>query len=231
MSEARRKAGDLARASFAQGDATGWFETFYRQADGDAGGISWADLAPNPNLTAWLDREHVAGGGRRALKVGCGLGDDAEELARRGFVVTAFDVSPTAVAWCRERFPGSVVRWEVADLLTPPRVWARAFDFVLESYTLQVLPPTARAAAIENVARFVAPGGELLVIARGREPGDPEGALPWPLLQSELDRFRTLGLGELAREDFLDAETPPVRRFRAHYRRLPRFPARPRRTR
>lgn len=222
MSEARRKAGDLARESLAQGDATGWFETLYRQADGDPGGISWADLAPNPNLVAWLDREHVAGGGRRALKIGCGLGDDAEELARRGFVVTAFDVSPTAVDWCRRRFPGSVVRWQVADLLAPPRAWLAprgAFDFVVESYTLQVLPPVARAAALANVARFVAPHGELLVIARGRENGDPEGAMPWPLTRRELDRLRALGLTELAFEDFLDAETPPVRRFRCHYRR------------
>ncbi|MCC6764366.1 MAG: methyltransferase domain-containing protein [Deltaproteobacteria bacterium] len=219
-SEVRREAGDLARESLAQGDATGWFETLYRRADGDAGGIPWADLAPNPNLTAWLDREHVAGGGRRALKVGCGLGDDAEELARRGFSVTAFDVSPTAVAWCRRRFPGSVVRWTVADVLTPPRAWDAAFDVVLESYTLQVLPPAARARAIANLARFVAPGGELLVIARGRDAGDPAGVMPWPLLRRELDAFRRLGLSELAFEDFLDAETPPVRRFRARYRNV-----------
>ena len=219
MSEVRRKAGELARESLAGGDATGWFERLYRQADGDPGGISWADLAPNPNLVAWLDRHHVAGGGRRALKIGCGLGDDAEELARRGFVVTAFDVSPTAVEWCRRRFPGSVVRWEVADLLDPPRRWDGAFDFVLESYTLQVLPPAARAAAVRSVARFVAPRGELLVVARGRDADDPEGTMPWPLLRRELDALRAAGLAELAFEDFLDAEDPPVRRFRAHYRR------------
>lgn len=219
MSEVRRKAGDLARESLAAGDPTGWFETLYRQADGDPGGISWADLAPNPNLTEWLDREHVAGGGRRALKIGCGLGDDAAELARRGFVVTAFDVAPTAVVWCRRRFAGSLVRWQVADLLAPPRAYEHGFDFVLESYTLQVLPPAARARAIANVARFVAPGGELLLIARGRDPGDPAGAMPWPLLRRELDVLRAHGLRALAFEDFLDAETPPVRRFRAHYRR------------
>jgi SAM-dependent methyltransferase len=219
VSIARRKAGDLARESLAAGDATGWFETLYRQAGGDPGGVSWADLAPNPNLVAWLDREHVAGGGRRALKIGGGLGDDAEELARRGFVVTAFDVSPTAVAWCRRRFPGSVVRYQVADLLRPPPAWRGAFDFVLESYTLQVLPPDARATALRSVAAFVAPHGELLLIARGRESKDGEGAMPWPLLRRELEGFAKAGLTELAFEDFLDAETPPVRRFRVHYRR------------
>lgn len=219
MSQARRKAGDLARESLAGGDPTAWFETLYRQAGGDAAGISWADLTPNPNLVEWLDREHVAGGGRRALKIGCGLGDDAEELARRGFVVTAFDVAATAVEWCRQRFPGSVIRWQVADLLRPPPAWTGAFDFVLESYTLQVLPPEARAVAVRNVGRFVAPHGELLLIARGRESSDGEGTMPWPLLRRELDAVTKAGLAELAFEDFLDAETPPVRRFRAHYRR------------
>jgi hypothetical protein len=65
----------------------------------------------------------------------------------------------------------------------------------------------------------VAPHGELLVIARGRDAGDPEGAMPWPLLRRELDALRAAGLTELSFEDFYDTEDPPVRRFRAHYRR------------
>lgn len=219
MSEARRKAGDLARESLAAGDPVGWFEALYAQARGDTGAISWADLAPNPNLTAWLDREKIEGRGRRALKIGCGLGDDAEELRRRGFLVTAFDVSETAIDWCLERFPTPTVEYVVHDLLAPCPEWEGSFDFVLESYTLQVLPAEVRAAAIPNVARYVAAGGDLLVIARGREPSDPPGAMPWPLVRSELDGFTRAGLMEQSFEDFLDAETPPVRRFRVHYRR------------
>jgi SAM-dependent methyltransferase len=219
VSEARRNAGNLARVSLAAGDPTGWFEKLYTQADGDTGAISWADLAPNPNLLAWLDRERVAGNGRRALKIGCGLGDDAEELSRRGFLVTAFDVSHTAIDWCRARFPTSTVRYVVHDLLAARPEWDRSFDFVLESYTLQVLPSEVRAAAIPNVARYVAPGGELVVIARGRGPHDPPGTMPWPLVRDELAGFTRAGLEEVDFEDFLDAETPPVRRFRVHYRR------------
>ena len=219
MSEARRKAGDLARESLAAGDPTGWFEKLYTQAGGDAGHISWADLAPNPNVTEWLDREGVNGAGCRALKIGCGLGDDAEELARRGFEVTAFDVSRTAIDWCRRRFPDTAVDYVMADLLQPPAEWARAFDFVLESYTLQVLPPDARLVAIPKVARFVAPGGSLLVVARGREPDDPPGTMPWPLVRAELDGLARAGLEPIGFEDYLDEEIPPVRRFRAAFRR------------
>ena len=72
MSEARRKAGDLARESLAAGDPTGWFEKLYVQAGGDAGHISWADLAPNPNVTDWLDREQVNGAGCRARRAPTG---------------------------------------------------------------------------------------------------------------------------------------------------------------
>jgi SAM-dependent methyltransferase len=219
VSDARRKAGDLARESLAAGDPVGWFEKLYAQADGDTGAISWADLAPNPNLVAWLDREKIEGDGRRALKIGCGLGDDAEELGRRGFLVTAFDVSRTAIDWCRERFPTSKVEYVVHDLLAPRREWEGHFDFVLESYTLQVLPAEVRAAAVPQVARYVAPAGELLVIARGRESNGPPGTMPWPLVRAELDGFTRAGLEETRFEDFLDAETPPVRRFRVHYRR------------
>jgi SAM-dependent methyltransferase len=219
MNEARQKAGDLARASIAAGDPIGWFEKLYAQAAGDPSAIAWADLAPNPNVVDWLNDEQVNGAGCRALKIGCGLGDDAEELARRGFAVTAFDVSRTAIEWCRKRFPGSSVEYVVADLMNPPADWARAFDFVLESYTLQVLPADVREAAIRRVARFVAPGGSLLVVARGREPGDEPGTMPWPLTRDELAGFVRAGLEELSFEDFVDDENPPVRRFRAVYHR------------
>jgi hypothetical protein len=64
----------------------------------------------------------------------------------------------------------------------------------------------------------VAPGGTLLVICRARGAGDPEGKLPFPLLRSELNAFKTEhGLVERSFEDFHDQETPPVRRFRVVY--------------
>jgi hypothetical protein len=54
------------------------------------------------------------------LKVGAGLGDDAEEPARRGLAVTACDVAPTAVEWAWRRLPESRVDCVVADAPAPP---------------------------------------------------------------------------------------------------------------
>ncbi len=219
MGDARTLARQLARESLSEGDATSWFERLYATAKGDASLVQWADLRPNPSLEEWARKTGLSGKGKAALVIGCGLGDDAEELARLGFHVTAFDISGTAVAWCRRRFPCSAVEYRVADLFSPPASWVGAFDFVLEAYTLQVLPPDVRQMAAERIASFVAPGGTLLVICRGRELDDDPGAMPWPLTRGELDAFKRCALHEASFEDYLDGETPPVRRLRVEYRR------------
>ena len=152
----RATARQIAQEHLQAGDPLGWFEDLYSLAGGNPSIIPWADLRPNPNLVEWLDQQHVVGPGR-AIKIGCGLGDDAEELARRGFETTAFDISQTAIAWSRRRFPLSPVSYLVADLLSAPAEWEAAFDLVLESYTLQVLPPDLRADAMRSISSFVAP--------------------------------------------------------------------------
>lgn len=208
----------LARESLERGDAIGWFENLYSAAGGNAGVVPWADLRPNPNLLAWLDTQAAVTSNPRVLVVGCGLGDDAEALAERGYRVTAFDVSATAIDWCRRRFSQSQVEYAVADVLALPEAWHRGFDLIVEIYTLQVLPPELRPTAIEQLAACLAPGGTLLVIARARDEADDRGTMPWPLLRAELDRFTACGLQEAAFVDFQDtSESPPVRRFRAEY--------------
>src|SRR5262245_37485145 len=213
----RSRARALAQEAVARGEPLAWFEALYREAEAGATVVPWADLVPNPHLVEWLDAHPALRG--RALDVGTGLGDNAEELARRGFEVVAFDVAATAVAEARRRFPGSRVRYEVANLLAPPAGWLAAFDLVAETYTLQVLPPPERASAACALRTAVAPGGTLLVIARGREPDEPEGAMPWPLTRAEVEAIAADHLALTAFEDFVDAEEPPVRRFRATFRR------------
>ncbi len=133
----------LAADSIAGGDDTGWFETLYAAAGRGAATVPWADPAPNPRMVRAL----ADGGGGRAVVIGCGLGDDAEHVASLGFSTVAFDVSPTAVATARRRFPRSAVEYVTADLLSPPHSWTGAFDLVVEVYTLQVLTGAARRGA------------------------------------------------------------------------------------
>ena len=215
----RTRARELAAEYIAKGDPTGWFERLYREADEGKSIVPWAELRRSPNLLNFWRDQPIPSAGKTAVTVGCGLGDDAEQLAEWGFSTTAFDVSESAIQSCRRRFPDSRVEYVAADLLQPPDSWFRAFDFVLESNTLQVLPPELRARAMENAAGFVAEDGRLLVIARARDENDPRGEMPWPLTRWELNHFTEIGLRELSFEDFLDSEEPPVRRFRVVYLR------------
>jgi SAM-dependent methyltransferase len=209
----RAYARQLAARSIASGDPTGWFEILYAAAGQGTTSVPWADLEPNPHLVSAL--AGLAGNGR-AVVVGCGLGDDAEHVASLGFATVAFDVSPTAIATVRQRFPNSTVEYVTADLLAPPPFWASGFDLVVEVFTLQVLTGTARQAAIARTAQLVAPGGRLLVIARAREEHDDPGQMPWPLTRVEIDSFQQWGLRPESIVDYVDAEDlGPVRRWRS----------------
>lgn len=219
MNDSQRKiAREIAQKHLKDGDNLGWFEDLYSYAGEDTSIIPWADLKPNPNVFKWLEKQASVVSGL-ALKVGCGLGDDAEELSRSGFDTTAFDISKTAIAQCKNRFPNSSVKYFVENLLTAPDDWCGKFNLVIESYTLQVLPPEIRSEAICSIASFVAPGGTLLVVARGRENNESKGEMPWPLTKDDLSLFNKQVLKEVSFEDYIDNEEPPVRRFRVTYLR------------
>lgn len=214
----RTRARELAAEFHRKGDPTGWFEVLYREAEEGKSAIPWDDRHPTPHLVSfWMEHPQETAG-KSALVTGCGLGDDAEQLAAWGFRTTAFDISETAIRACRKRFPSSAVGYHVANLLQPPEDWRDHFDFVFEANTLQVLPGALRLQATKNIAAFLHPGGLLLVIARSREPSEPEGQMPWPLTRSEISAFSELGLEELLFEIVQDVEEPGVRRFRVLFR-------------
>jgi SAM-dependent methyltransferase len=219
VTDPRARGRALARESIARGDVTGWFERLYAESAREGTSISWVDLAPNPYLVAWAEEAPAGWARGRALVVGCGYGDDAEFLAAAGLDVVAFDIAPTAVAKCRERFPDSRVDYRVADILAAPAEWRHAFDLVFEAYTVQVLHGSPRAVAARAIGATVRAGGRLLIVARSRKPDDPEGAMPWPLTRAELDAFATDGLALVALREIVEPGDPPVPRFVADYTR------------
>ena len=219
----RRRARELAAQAARAGDETSWFETLYAEAETGEVVVPWADGDTNPHLTQWAvaSADRLAGAGKRALVVGCGLGYDAEYLAGLDYAVTAFDVAPTAIERAIRENPGTRVRYETADLLALPPAWADAFDLVVEAYTVQPLYGRVRERALVALPGPVAPGGTLLVIARATNDAEPErdpGMMPWPLTRRELD-LAGGPLRPVLIEQFLDSEDPPKLRWRAEYRR------------
>jgi SAM-dependent methyltransferase len=215
----RAIAQSLARQAVESNDPLGWFERLYALAETDGIKVPWVDLVPNSNLVEFLSKNSMAGNGRTALKIGCGFGDDAEYLSALGFQVTAFDIAPTAIAKCHARFPHSLVNYVVADLFAAKPEWMGSFDLVVEAYTLQVLPAELRKSAMKKIAEFVATEGYLLAIARARNDEEDIGLMPWPLTIAEINSFTSWDIKLLSFEDFIDNESPPVRRVRAYFQK------------
>ena len=99
----------------------------------------------------------------RALDVGCGEGADAIWLARRGWTVTAVDISDVAVRRAQEAADraGATVEWVCGDALHTafPRA---SFDLVSMQYP--ALPKAAGQDAVRGLLDAVRPGGLLLAV-------------------------------------------------------------------
>jgi SAM-dependent methyltransferase len=115
----------------------------------------------------------------RALELGCGEGGDALWLASRGWVVTAVDISVTAVerggrAAASAGIAADRIRWIAHDLTTWTGEDAPAYDLVTASF-LQSPLPLDRAAILRRAASWIVPGGRLVVVSHAAPP-------PWSAL-------------------------------------------------
>lgn len=129
-------------------------------------------MRPNPQLVT--EAGELAPG--KALDAGCGEGADACWLASRGWLVTAVDISGTALGRARdhaETFGPDIagrIEWVEADLTG----WTPAeghFDLVATHY---VHVAGSRESLFRRLAAAVAPGGTLLIV--GHDPSDQHTA-------------------------------------------------------
>lgn len=215
--DVRRLSGEALR----EGDPTGWFERLYADAAQGQAIVPWDRRAPHPLLVEWIE-QRPASSACRTLVVGSGLGDDAAFLAAQGYRVIAFDISRSAIESARRRFPATPVDFRVADLLNPPAEWRHHFDLVVETYTTQSLPVRLRPTVVLHVGRFVAPGGELLVLAVARDGDEPIDGPPWPLSRADIESYAVEGLEVLSLEFVPDP--PGMHHWRAVFTRPSEVP-------
>jgi thioredoxin reductase/SAM-dependent methyltransferase len=124
---------------------------------------------PNPQLVTEVTA--LDGRAGRALDVGSGEGADAVWLAKRGWQVTAVDISTVALG----RAAGHAAEAGVVDAITFSHTDLRAEAPAERSYDLvsaqfMHLPPEARQELWARLAAAVAPGGTLLIV--GHHPSD-----------------------------------------------------------
>jgi 2-polyprenyl-3-methyl-5-hydroxy-6-metoxy-1,4-benzoquinol methylase len=157
------------------------------------------------SIGALLDRE-VAERSRplgRALDLGCGRGQKAVELARRGWEVVGVDNIPRAIdAADRAGIPGAT--FVVGDVTDLEAAGLGTFDFFFDGGCFQHLDSEQRSATGRGITALANPGATLLMIefqptrmrswAGGVTQAEVEAAFPeWEMLSVEPAQTKGLG--------------------------------------
>lgn len=112
------------------------------------------------DLTDILERALSEHGhpGRRMLDVACGTGKSFLEFARRGYEVTACDISPEMLATARRRAHGAA-RIVLADMREMPRLGSFDLLTCIDEPLNYLLEASELDAALAGFARNLRPGG------------------------------------------------------------------------
>lgn len=78
--------------------------------------LQWASDVPSAIVAQTMERYGIERD-TPILELGCGEGRDASFLLNRGYRVTATDISPEAVRYCRERWPEYGENFRVLDCI------------------------------------------------------------------------------------------------------------------
>ncbi|MFQ5736304.1 MAG: class I SAM-dependent methyltransferase [Thermodesulfobacteriota bacterium] len=135
------------------------WEKLYREEKVEE--LPWFHRGLDHDLARALEELGLKGG--TALDLGTGPGTQAMALARRGFKVTATDLSETAItnAAVEARKNGLDIEWMPDDILDTRL--SGPFDFVFDRGCFHVLPPDRREDYARTLARLVRPGGYLFL--------------------------------------------------------------------
>ncbi len=101
-------------------------------------GLDWFGGQPTPIVEETLAKFGIHPNAPM-LEIGCGEGSDAAFLLQKGCNLTATDVSPAAIAYCKEKYPQWAERFSVLDCLKDDT--DARYDFIYAVAVLHMLVP------------------------------------------------------------------------------------------
>jgi len=104
-----------------------------------------------------------AGKGSTVLDVATGTGQQAFAFAKRGYDVTAVDLTESMLVIARKHNNGGLVEFEVADA-THLRFEANSFDVSCVSFALHDMPPNIREKVLQGMVRVTKPNGIIVIV-------------------------------------------------------------------
>ncbi|NTU81776.1 MAG: methyltransferase domain-containing protein [Chloroflexales bacterium] len=142
-------------------DPQAFFDAVYRQTP------PWDIGGPQPALETLLDEFPPSG---PVLDVGCGSGDHAIALARRGVEVLGVDIVEAAITQANTKAAALTpelaerLQFQVADALRPAQL-GRQFGAVVDSGFLHLFEPEVADQFAAELASSLRPGGRYYLLA------------------------------------------------------------------
>jgi ubiquinone/menaquinone biosynthesis C-methylase UbiE len=130
----------------------------------------WMNPYKFPWIMERIESESAKLKDKKLLEVGCGMGYDSLEFIRRGVRVTAVDLTPNAVEFCKRHFEvvgAEADEVKVGNALDLPFA-DESFDAVWSNGVLHATGDTRK--AIDEVWRVLKPGGRAIISHFYRKP-------------------------------------------------------------
>ncbi len=189
----------------------------------------WDTGRPCPELQRVMRDHNLTP--QHAMEFGCGAGNNAVWLARRGVQTSAIDLSSLAITHARRRAQraGVSVDWRVGDLRSLSHALTGQFDFVLDRGCYHVVRKVDLPGYLATVLRILRPLGHLLLLTgNAYEPEDELGppVLTGRQLVNELEEYLDLIELRSFRWDALRRDEPRYLGWSCFLRRRSAYPRR-----
>ncbi len=143
------------------------------------GNIPWDSGRPDSNLREILETFEISG--KRALEIGCGTGDNAIFLSKKGFDVTATEIVKMAIEAAQEKACRAGARCcFLLENILERDIEGDPYDFVFDRGCFHTFDePETRRKFAEAVARHMTAGGYWLSLIgnidkKRQGPGPPQ---------------------------------------------------------